>query len=167
MQAFRRLPPLTSRRPCALTIGNFDGVHRGHQAMLALLTSEARHRRLASCVLSFEPHPRDHFARRAGRPELAPPRIATLRDKLAELQRCGIDQVVVAPVASAQNAPNQARSQFLRPRQKSDVAAIHSDCNLIFSALRMKLEGSDRPSRAHASPRRLLPPAFPSVLPPG
>ncbi|MDO8418556.1 MAG: bifunctional riboflavin kinase/FAD synthetase [Rubrivivax sp.] len=81
---------------CALTIGNFDGVHRGHQAMLALLTNEARHRGLPSCVLSFEPHPRDHFARKAGRPELAPPRIATLRDKLAELQRCGIDRVVVA-----------------------------------------------------------------------
>ncbi len=85
-----------ARAGCALTIGNFDGVHRGHQAMLALLTSEARHRGLPSCVLTFEPHPRDHFARKAGRPELAPPRIATLRDKLAELQRCGIDHVVVA-----------------------------------------------------------------------
>jgi riboflavin kinase/FMN adenylyltransferase len=81
---------------CAVTIGNFDGVHRGHQAMLALLTSEARHRGLASCVLTFEPNPRDFFARRAGHPESAPPRIATLRDKLAELERCGIDRVVVA-----------------------------------------------------------------------
>lgn len=80
---------------CALTIGTFDGVHRGHQAMLALLTNEARHRGLPSCVLSFEPHPRDYFARLAGRPETAPPRIGTLRDKLAELERCGIDQVVV------------------------------------------------------------------------
>jgi riboflavin kinase/FMN adenylyltransferase len=81
---------------CAVTIGNFDGVHRGHQAMLALLTNEARHRGLPSCVLTFEPHPRDFFARRAGRPELAPARIGTLRDKLAELERCGIDRVVVA-----------------------------------------------------------------------
>jgi riboflavin kinase/FMN adenylyltransferase len=80
---------------CAVTIGNFDGVHRGHQAMLALLTSEARHRGVPSCVLTFEPHPRDHFARLAGKPELAPPRIATLRDKLLELQRCGVDHVVV------------------------------------------------------------------------
>jgi riboflavin kinase/FMN adenylyltransferase len=78
-----------------VTIGNFDGVHRGHQAMLALLTSEARHRGVPSCVLTFEPHPRDHFARLAGKPELAPRRIATLRDKLIELQRCGIDHVVV------------------------------------------------------------------------
>ena len=81
---------------CALTIGNFDGVHRGHQAMLALLRSEAQHRGLPTCVLSFEPHPRDHFAALAGKPELAPARIATLRDKLSELERCGIDQVVVA-----------------------------------------------------------------------
>jgi len=80
---------------CALTIGNFDGVHRGHQAMLALLTNEARHRGLASCVMSFEPHPRDYFAQRSGQPEQAPARIATLRDKLGELQGCGIDQVVV------------------------------------------------------------------------
>ncbi|SHM69286.1 bifunctional riboflavin kinase/FAD synthetase [Rhizobacter sp. OV335] len=80
---------------CALTIGNFDGVHRGHQAMLALLRSEAQHRGLPSCVMTFEPHPRDYFARAAGKPELAPARIATLRDKLSELERCGIDQVVV------------------------------------------------------------------------
>lgn len=96
MDIFRGLPPPSRRGGCALTIGNFDGVHRGHQAMLALLINEARHRGLPSCVLTFEPHPRDYFARRSGRPELAPPRIATLRDKLAELQRCGIDRVVVA-----------------------------------------------------------------------
>ncbi|MGD9833450.1 MAG: bifunctional riboflavin kinase/FAD synthetase [Piscinibacter sp.] len=80
---------------CALTIGNFDGVHRGHQAMLALLRNEAQHRGLPSCVMTFEPHPRDYFAAVTGKPELAPARIATLRDKLAELERCGIDQVVV------------------------------------------------------------------------
>ena len=80
---------------CALTIGNFDGVHRGHQAMLALLRNEAQHRGLPSCVMTFEPHPRDHFARLAGKPELAPARIATLRDKLSELERVGIDQVIV------------------------------------------------------------------------
>ncbi|MDP2004111.1 MAG: bifunctional riboflavin kinase/FAD synthetase [Rubrivivax sp.] len=82
---------------CAVTIGNFDGVHRGHQAMLALLTNEAHHRGVPSCVMTFEPHPRDHFARRAGKPELAPARIGTLRDKLCELERCGIDEVVVLP----------------------------------------------------------------------
>jgi riboflavin kinase/FMN adenylyltransferase len=77
---------------CALTIGNFDGVHRGHQAMLALLNNEARHRRVPSCVVSFEPHPRDLVA---GQPGLAPARVATLRDKLSELERCGVDIAVV------------------------------------------------------------------------
>ncbi len=82
---------------CALTIGNFDGVHRGHQAMLALLNSEARHRGVPSCVMTFEPHPRDYFAATQRKPELAPARIATLRDKLTELERCGADQCVVLP----------------------------------------------------------------------
>jgi len=96
MQVFRGFHHPGIADACALTIGNFDGVHRGHQAMLALLCSEAQHRGLPTCVLTFEPHPRDHFAAIAGKPELAPARIATLRDKLSELERCGIDQVVVA-----------------------------------------------------------------------
>lgn len=82
---------------CALTIGNFDGVHRGHQAMLALLKNEAQHRHIPSCVMTFEPHPRDYFAKVAQKSELAPARIATLRDKLTELDRCGIDHCVVLP----------------------------------------------------------------------
>ena len=82
---------------CALTIGNFDGVHRGHQAMLALLNSEAAHRGVESCVLTFEPHPRDYFAGAHNKPELAPARIGTLRDKLTELARCGVQQTVVLP----------------------------------------------------------------------
>jgi riboflavin kinase / FMN adenylyltransferase len=106
MRVFRGLCHPGLRRPCALTIGNFDGVHRGHQAMLALLNNEARHRGVPSAVLTFEPHPRDFFARAAkaaqsaagaGRPDNAPARVATLRDKLAELERCGIDQAVVLP----------------------------------------------------------------------
>ena len=95
MQIFRGIHHPGIAPACALTIGNFDGVHRGHQAMLALLRSEAQHRGLPSCVMTFEPHPRDYFARMMGKPESAPARIATLRDKLSELQRCGIDQVVV------------------------------------------------------------------------
>lgn len=95
MQVFRGFHHPGIAAQCALTIGNFDGVHRGHQAMLALLRSEAQHRGLPTCVMSFEPHPRDFFAKKAGKPELAPARIASLRDKLGELERCGIDQVVV------------------------------------------------------------------------
>ncbi len=97
MQIFRGFHHPGIAPACALTIGNFDGVHRGHQAMLALLNNEARHRNVPSCVLTFEPHPRDFFAAVARKPELAPARVATLRDKLTELARCGVDQTVVLP----------------------------------------------------------------------
>ena len=95
MQVFRGFQHPGVAPACALTIGNFDGVHRGHQAMLSLLRGEARQRGLPSCVLTFEPHPRDYFARVLGKPALAPARIVTLRDKLDQLQACGVDQVVV------------------------------------------------------------------------
>jgi riboflavin kinase/FMN adenylyltransferase len=95
MQVFRGFHHPGIAPACALTIGNFDGVHRGHQAMIALLRNEARHRGLPSCAMTFEPHPRDFFAATTGRAELAPSRIATLRDKLSELSNCGVDQVVV------------------------------------------------------------------------
>lgn len=97
MKVFRGYHHPQLAAQCALTIGNFDGVHRGHQAMLALLKNEAQHRGVPSCVMSFEPHPRDYFAAVARKPELAPARIATLRDKLTELSNCGIDQCVVLP----------------------------------------------------------------------
>jgi len=95
-------------KACALTIGNFDGVHRGHQAMLALLQNEARHRHVASCVMTFEPHPRDYFAAAYQQPNLAPARIATLRDKLHELAACGVQQCIVLPFNEkfASQSPN-------------------------------------------------------------
>ena len=95
MKVFRGFQHRGIAPACALTIGNFDGVHRGHQAMLALLNNEAAHRGIPSCVMTFEPHPRDFFAAVARKPELAPARIATLRDKLTELERCGVQQTVV------------------------------------------------------------------------
>lgn len=95
MHVFRGLHHAALAPACALTIGNFDGVHRGHQAMLALLRSEAAHRGLPATVMTFEPHPRDYFAALGGQLNQAPTRIAPLRDKLSELERCGVDQVVV------------------------------------------------------------------------
>jgi len=95
MKVYRARRPAASL-PCALTIGNFDGVHRGHQAMLALLCGQARQRGLPACVLTLEPNPRDFFARLNGQPERAPARVGSLRDKLIELQRWGVAEVVVA-----------------------------------------------------------------------
>lgn len=92
MKVFRGYQHPALASACALTIGNFDGVHRGHQAMLALLKNEAQHRNMPACVMTFEPHPREYFS-----PATAPARISTLRDKLGELARCGINQTVVLP----------------------------------------------------------------------
>ncbi len=97
MKVFRGVHHANLAPGCALTIGNFDGVHRGHQAMLALLRAEAAQRDIRSCVLTFEPHPRDYFAASTGLTERAPARIASVRDKLMDLANCGIDQAVVMP----------------------------------------------------------------------
>ena len=90
MQIFRGVPRPAQRLPCALTVGNFDGVHRGHQALLARVTGAARARGLASAVMTFEPHPREFFA-----PQAAPMRISNLRDKLGALQAAGVDRVFI------------------------------------------------------------------------
>ena len=97
---------------CALTIGNFDGVHRGHQAMLALLRGEAAQRGIPSCVMTFEPHPRDYFAEKFKKPDLAPARVGTLRDKLEDLALCGVDQAVVLPFDDA--LANQSPQAFIQ-----------------------------------------------------
>jgi len=96
MEVFRRLPPPDRRDPCALTIGNFDGVHIGHRAVLAQLRRRADELGLPTCVLTFEPHPREYFATLATGAPPAPARISTERDKLDALAECGIDRVCIA-----------------------------------------------------------------------
>ena len=76
--------------PHAVTIGNFDGLHLGHQAMLTRLLDVARARELPSCVLSFEPHPREFFT-----PAQAPARLSSLREKAEMLRGRGIDRLHV------------------------------------------------------------------------
>ncbi|WLI88073.1 bifunctional riboflavin kinase/FAD synthetase [Massilia sp. R2A-15] len=95
MKVFRGLPNDRARAPCALTIGNFDGVHRGHQALLARVRASASQLGLEAAVMTFEPHPREFFAARAGDLSRAPQRIANLRDKLESLASAGIDRVIV------------------------------------------------------------------------
>jgi riboflavin kinase/FMN adenylyltransferase len=75
----------------ALTIGNFDGVHLGHQAMLERTVAHARAKQLPSCVLTFEPHPREFFT-----PATAPARLTRLRDKLELMAAAGVNRVHVA-----------------------------------------------------------------------
>ena len=83
--------PASADRPVALTIGNFDGIHRGHQAMLLRLIEAADDLRLPPAVMTFEPHPREFFA-----PQSAPPRLTSLRAKLEFFRAFGIASVFVA-----------------------------------------------------------------------
>ena len=78
--------------PVVLAIGNFDGVHLGHAALIGRLTECARQRHLTPTVLTFEPHPREFFA-----PGSAPARLTTVREKLELLAECGATQAVVCP----------------------------------------------------------------------
>jgi riboflavin kinase/FMN adenylyltransferase len=89
MQVCRRASP-RSEAPVALTIGNFDGVHLGHQAMLARLKQAANQLNIAACVMTFELHPREFLA-----PQQAPTRLTSLREKLELLAESGIDRVYV------------------------------------------------------------------------
>src|SRR5215470_16299961 len=90
MQIHRGVPAPSERVPCALTIGNFDGVHRGHQALLQQVVAAARSRSLVPAVMTFEPHPREFFT-----PLQAPERVANLRDKIDALAACGIERAIV------------------------------------------------------------------------
>ncbi len=82
--------PAQAETPVALAIGNFDGVHLGHQAMLTRLKEAANQLGLVSCVMTFEPHPREFFA-----PDQAPTRLTSLREKLELLSEFGVERVQV------------------------------------------------------------------------
>ena len=79
-------------RGCAVTIGAFDGVHLGHQAVLAHLKEEAGALGVSTTVVTFEPLPGEYL-----RPLEAPPRITTLRDKWPLLEACGVERVLCLP----------------------------------------------------------------------
>ena len=89
MQIFRHIPA-TLQSPCALAIGNFDGLHLGHQALLNKLIQVAQTQHLISAVITFEPHPREFFT-----PESAPTRLCSLREKLEHFSAAGVERVYV------------------------------------------------------------------------
>ncbi len=94
MDLIRGLHNIRSRhQSCAATIGNFDGVHLGHQRVLQLVREEASRVGVRSCVISFEPLPAEFFA-----PEgKAPHRLTGLRDKYQQIKKQGIDQLLLLP----------------------------------------------------------------------
>ena len=90
MRVYRGLPS-SFVTPIALTIGNFDGVHRGHQAMLDRLIEAADDLALPAAVLTFDPPPREFFAR-----DKAPPRLSTLRAKIEQFRAHGVAHAFIA-----------------------------------------------------------------------
>lgn len=89
MQILRHIP-LSPQAPCALAIGNFDGMHLGHQALLQALIQTAKAQSLIPAVMTFEPHPRELFM-----PENAPSRLCSLREKLEYFANAGVERVYV------------------------------------------------------------------------
>lgn len=87
IRGLRNIRP--SQRGVVATIGGFDGVHRGHQALLAEVVAKSRELGLPSAVISFEPSPREFFLG-----EAAPARLQRLREKCQLLEACGIDRFV-------------------------------------------------------------------------
>jgi riboflavin kinase / FMN adenylyltransferase len=98
------------QQPVALTIGNFDGVHLGHQALLGEIRAEARQRGLHSAVMIFEPHPREFFS-----PQQAPPRLTSLREKLELFAEAGLDRVHVC----------RFNTHFARMGAEEFIKALH------------------------------------------
>jgi riboflavin kinase/FMN adenylyltransferase len=101
----------------AVTIGNFDGVHLGHQAMLNELKIEARQRGLQTAVVIFEPHPREFFT-----PEKAPVRLTSLREKLELFRTMGVDRVHVC----------RFDAKFAQQSAAEFINALHQDMHAGF-----------------------------------
>lgn len=93
MELIRGLHNLRPRhRGCVATIGNFDGIHLGHQAVLGQLAEQADRLQQPTTVIIFEPQPQEYFA-----PDTAPPRLTRLREKLLALRRYSVDRVLCLP----------------------------------------------------------------------
>lgn len=111
MLIFRALQS-PDHQPVALTIGNFDGVHLGHRALLIRLLAAAKVRGLPSAVVIFEPHPREFFT-----PDQAPARLTSLREKLELLAELGVDRVHIC----------RFNQQFAQMTAANFIDALHKN----------------------------------------
>src|SRR5437016_3760184 len=133
----------SARSRTTLTIGNFDGVHRGHRALIERVVAKGRELQVPSCVLTFEPHPREFFA-----PERAPARLTRLRDKLELIAAAGIERVHLVRFDARLAAMSAARSAFRQRISRSR----RSRRSLAFTSSRWM--SSAVASRASAAGRR-------------
>lgn len=118
MQVFRHLP-IQQPTPMALAIGNFDGLHLGHQALLAKLVDTAQAKGVTPAVMTFEPHPREFFA-----PQNAPARLSSMREKLEYFEEAGVQKVFVLRF-------NQAFAGISAQLFMQDILRQHLNANII------------------------------------
>ena len=107
----RDLSQATAFRPCALTIGNFDGVHLAHRRLLRTTLEAAASAGLRPAVLMFDPHPSCVVA-----PERAPRLLTSLEERCELIQREGIEDILIQPFTAdlAKLTPEEFATQFLR-----------------------------------------------------
>jgi len=121
VQIFRHIP--ASSTPQAIAIGNFDGMHLGHQALLRQLIAFTQTYKITPAVMTFEPHPREFFM-----PQNAPARLASMREKLEYFAECGVQRVYVQRFnqAFAEQSP-AAFMQVLRQQLNANVVMVGED----------------------------------------
>lgn len=122
MRVLRSLDELGSLLPApALTIGSFDGVHRGHQRILAQVVAQARRRRGTAVAMTFDPHPAKFLT-----PDTAPPLLTTSEQKLALLEAAGMEVVLVLPFTRelSRLSPRQFVEEIVCRRLATEVLCV-------------------------------------------
>ncbi len=131
MEIFRHFPD-HSLASSALAIGNFDGVHLGHQAILQRLARVSAQQNLTNSLLTFEPHPRELFT-----PDRAPARLTSMREKLELFAEHGVEVAYVCPF-DARFAAMTAQDFIAQILQRSlDARAVLVGEDFRFGAGRM------------------------------
>lgn len=130
MRVFRHFPTAT-QSPCAVAIGNFDGMHLGHQALLKKLIETAKTKHLNSAVMTFEPHPREFFSS-----DTAPSRLSSLREKLEHFAEMGVENAYVCRFNEgfAKLSPQQFMQIVLRDSLNANAILVGDDFR--FGAMR-------------------------------
>ena len=132
MKVWNGLDDLAEERPAVVaSIGNYDGVHVGHQAILESAVANAGQRGLVAALITFDPHPLTVVA-----PDRRPELVQTRRQKLRCLERTGIDEVLIVPfdAALARLEAEAFFDDYLLPRYP--LAAVHVGQNFRFGKAR-------------------------------
>ena len=123
MRIYRHLPQ-DRAQSMALAIGNFDGLHLGHQTLLSRLVEEAKRHNITPAVMTFEPHPREFFM-----PAQAPARLSSLREKLEYFEEVGVAEVFISRFNQAFAAINAQdfMQKILKKSLKAQTILVGQD----------------------------------------